>query len=878
MTFRRLLAVWLATALILSPVAGIAAAQPTSVSETTQVKSVETPRFNTATQITNETVFLATGNLKAVSSETGSLLWDYSINDPRGVAVSPDQSVVYAGSYADQYVTAVFIGNQTENWNTSNLGYVRKIDVSSNGESVYAAGGSTVYRLDADTGQIEWSFSNHSDRVVDLDAEGGTIYSASVDGTIRAIGAGSGTQNWVHSTTTAADAVAADGSTVYASDENGYLYALSGGGVEWQKQFGSSSDQNRINALDVSDNSIIAGFHDGETHGLNSTGGIKYTIPVGSQAVFWSPNTGQSYLGGSDTYAYDDTAEQWSITDTADDVAVAEPAETAGDLSGRVLDQNGAGLSNATVALSQNGTEAASTLTNTTGYYSTTVTNGTYNATASKPGYFNASGQVTVQGDTILNFTLSESDKPYVGGGGTSNDGSDAGATPRGGVLLDDQQTDLNFTVRDDGGGQINYTVFHINASDEFEEVASGQVANNTRVSESVTSLHGANQWYVRVNDSINVQTSSVFRYRTPGIVTVFNGSSLNRLNDRTVDYVIRGANSNYRQEGSTSDGNISLNGVPDERLLVRANATDYYEQTIQVTNPARNYSLLLYPRPSSNIPGSDGNYQQSFSVNDLTGDFPASDSSLEVQARVNGEYQVVASDSFGAVNVATVTLEDGEEYRLAVRNDDRVRSMGDFTGDQSLSSEVVTLTVTGGADDGNLTTDPEGLWQYNASYNDSQQAILAEFDSNDTSIQSVQVKIYERGDEGNVIYDSNYGAVEELHHTQQLDNEQANKTWWVEFQVETNNTTQTARVLVGSGAQDPTGSLPDWIKLALSVIVIMMTGALFSQANIGVGMIVTPLVAGGFVLIGWTGTALTGGTVVVALTVGILVNYGGVR
>jgi len=548
------------------------------------------------------------------------------------------------------------------------------------------------------------------------------------------------------------------------------------------------------------------------------------------------------------------------------------------NVSGYVNDSQGNLLANADITFSQNGVQQYQTTTNSSGGYSQTVEEGTYNVTASKAGYTNATGQVPVTSNTVLNFTLAESDKPYIGGGGTSNDGSTAEHEPRGGVLLDDQQTDLNFTVRDDSSSQINYTVFHINASDQFEEVGSGQVANNTRVSVPVTSLHGSNQWYVRVNDSINVQTSSVFRYRTPGIVTVFNGSSLNRLNDRTVDYVIRGANSNYRQEGSTSDGNISLNGVPDERLLVRANATDYYEQTIQVTNPARNYSLLLYPRPSSNIPGSDGNYQQSFSVNDLTGDFPASDSSLEVQARVNGEYQVVASDSFGAVNVATVTLDDGEEYRLAVRNDDRVRSMGDFTGDQSLSSEVVTLTVTGGADDGDLTTDPEGLWRYNASYNDSQQAILAEFDSNDTSIQSVRVKIYERGDEGNVIYDSNYGAVESLQHTQQLDNEQANKTWWVEFQVETNNTTQTARVLVGSGAQDPTGSLPDWIKLALSVIVIMMTGALFSQANIGVGMIVTPLVAGGFVLIGWTGTALTGGTVVVALTVGILVNYGGVR
>lgn len=77
-------------------------------------------------------------------------------------------------------------------------------------------------------------------------------------------------------------------------------------------------------------------------------------------------------------------------------------------LTGEVTDaETHEPLENATISAVQNGTEVRNTTTGPNGNYQLPLDNGTYNVTASKPGYFNESANITINGtDVVRDFNL----------------------------------------------------------------------------------------------------------------------------------------------------------------------------------------------------------------------------------------------------------------------------------------------------------------------------------------------------------------------------------------------------------------------------------------------------------------------------------------
>jgi hypothetical protein len=74
------------------------------------------------------------------------------------------------------------------------------------------------------------------------------------------------------------------------------------------------------------------------------------------------------------------------------------------------------------------------------------------------------------------------------------------------------------------------------------------------------------------------------------------------------------------------------------------------------------------------------------------------------------------------------------------------------------------------------------------------------------------------------------------------------------------------------SARPDLFNELPTWVQLWGSMGVILMTGGLFSRANLAAGAVTVGLTAGIFWWIGFLGSAATGIGVAIGLAIGVIV------
>lgn len=546
-------------------------------------------------------------------------------------------------------------------------------------------------------------------------------------------------------------------------------------------------------------------------------------------------------------------------------------AEDNNIVSGTVNDTDNDPIDGALVEFRDGGTVVASDTTDANGEYSVTLDTGDFEARASKNGYQNASEDVSITGDTTINFQLAESLPPYV-----------SAADPRQNRLLNDQSALLNATIRDQNGDDIDWEVYHRNGTDgSFQLVDSGTNASGDDIQVAKTSGRGINQWKLNLSDGVQNQESPIFQYRTPGKIRVWNGSTLATLDTTTVTAVIQATESNVRETRTTNDGNVSLNNLDDETYLVQLSATNFLNQTIIVDDVAQSYDVVLYPNSSSGLPEASLTYEQEFTLDDQTGDFNPGDSWVILEAYIDGAWREAASDSFGSNNLASVNLQDGVRYRIKVTNNllsddpESIRSLGSFVANSDFETQDPIQLVIEATDRDELDSSPDGIWTYSAELDGDGPSIKADFAANDANITNVSIRIFERGNESNEIFNEGFGIVDNISHTEPLTAEQANNTWTVEFTVIDNGTEEVVRVNVGKGQRNQFPELPNWIQEGAAIVLILMTGTIWSRANVEIGALVTAVTGGIIYMVGWTNDNLTAGTVVLALLIGLFLKYG---
>jgi PKD repeat protein len=132
----------------------------------------------------------------------------------------------------------------------------------------------------------------------------------------------------------------------------------------------------------------------------------------------------------------------------------------------------------------------------------------------------------------------------------------------------------------------------------------------------------------------------------------------------------------------------------------------------------------LLTPAPGSVEDTGSPNFNQTFKLDDRTGNFPESETVLEINRDTQNGTRLVSSAPFGAANRVTATLEDGALYQLDVRNTNTgaTRSIGSFLAEKSNKDNVIPIVIQG-------ESNPDGTATPTATPTAPNQPPVARFD-----------------------------------------------------------------------------------------------------------------------------------------------------
>ena len=417
----------------------------------------------------------------------------------------------------------------------------------------------------------------------------------------------------------------------------------------------------------------------------------------------------------------------------------------------------------------------------------------------------------------------------------------------------------VNVSDTDFPADQVNVTL-----SLDGTEQANTTLTADGRVSTSIGSLTpGTHQWTVEATDEYGNTEIQTYTFGVPSNITVYNESAPDDLINTTEVTATVYTDGEEIFTRTTTNGTVPLRGLPaTEDLVVELSAANYTTRTVIVEDLAIQQRYYLLPETVASV-------EMRFELDDPTGQFPSGSSQLFIKRPLtvsgNTTYQTIVADEFGPQGFTT-TLEEDVRYRLTLKNrDGDVRVLGAY---EAVVAETVTLRPGGLELTFNETSGY--TWDYRVDNSTGTPTITFEFADPEQATTNLQVTIHERGNTSNTLsgYPVTYpGPLGTVTISEPLTDAQANTTWVVEWEADRNGQS------LESGARDAANprlftALPAWVRLWSGLGVVLITGALFSRANVNVGAVVTALTAGIFWWIGWLGTAATGASVALGLCI----------
>ena len=382
-------------------------------------------------------IYVSSGEtLYAVDAETGAHEWAFTEpTDYIQQAPTVADGTVYVGA-DDKTLYAVDATNGTQEW-----AYTQPSDYNSHGSPtvadgiVYAAFQYELHAVDAETGQQEWSaFSTNSIRSDPTVADGTVYLGRGPSEDMMAYDADTGHpewsfdefDGWVRSTP-----IVVDGTVYIGADDELYAITASGDG-------NSSSDGSRV------DLGTTGHHHSWTGEPRSSIAGVvtdQRDEPVSDvQVTLRDPETerelatvrtddrGQwetepvversSVLVETDVYGYEPYSES---LETGGDRLEIELADAASTVDGRVVDDDGEAIADATIAIGDD-----ETTTDANGEYELTVREGPHTLTATADGYESTTTEIatTATEPTTVDVTLNESASDGGSGGDSTSDQS----------------------------------------------------------------------------------------------------------------------------------------------------------------------------------------------------------------------------------------------------------------------------------------------------------------------------------------------------------------------------------------------------------------------------------------------------------------------
>lgn len=282
-----------------------------------------------------------------------------------------------------------------------------------------------------------------------------------------------------------------------------------------------------------------------------------------------------------------------------------------------------------------------------------------------------------------------------------------ADITPTG--VLNDRPTEISANISDaDFGGDGDS--LSVSISLDGSQIATQTLSSNATITEPMPEdgrTGGNHTLTISVTDDYGQTTTQSTQYTVPATLTIYNETNPQEIVDNT-SVKVRFFKDDTVFEETTTNGNVSLAGLPvSSDMTITITADNYVTRTTYIEsiyNQQRVYALPTTATKASLV----------FELDDQTGDFPSSQSTLRIQrpitrdhdgdGSVETRYDTVAGGTFGASGqFPTELVGNGERYRLVVENDqgDR-RELGSYTvtGDAAVPLPIGQLQFSSDARD----------------------------------------------------------------------------------------------------------------------------------------------------------------------------------
>ena len=813
--------------------------------------------------IVNGTVYIGSTNetLYAVNATDGSLKWKYQTSDNEypysdSVETSPTvvDGVVYFGADTGR-VYALHAANGSLKWTHKTD---RAVDSSPTvaGDTVYVGGRDDyVYALRTSDGSVRWKYKTGQDVTSSPTVVDGTVYVGSRDENFYALNASDGSAEWVYTNTSSdvdASPTVVDG-VIYIGGRD-ILHAIyaSNGSQKWTYD----AEYEGVSSPTVKDDTVYIAVEGGEMHAINATDSkIKWISDVESLGKS-SPTIAEGVVyigtyGGENILALDasDGTRQWDYQ--AEDNIQSSPTVADGVV------------------------------------YVGSRDNKLYALEASYSGSYSG-------GSRVMLGTLGHHNRFIADGSPYGELGEayiiEGSEQPADGTAVDPREdVELAIDVQVEGSATVEFYEYESGdpANDPFigdQSVGSGRTTASTRWDSE--DRDASEEWYVVLKDSTGTRdTAGAFAFGAGGQVVARDAETGDIIDDRTVrfDATYPGGSETFDRTPGTL--NLSqVNSEPGDRIRIDIRAQNYYEATVEVPNEQTDEDIYLErgnnwsanpsnddPENTAGVEDDPDRYLSRFELEDRTGRYPPSNTTLSLRADVDddGETDLVHSSTFGAANRVGAHVKQDRQYQLIIENDqgDR-RRLGAWT---ALGEPLVKLQVR--AFDFNIPDQGAG-WASHASVEETDndtELLRWQFSDPDEATSRLEVAIYERDNRSNGLLNQTYSDLGNASYTQQLTGNQTGKAWVVELNGTRNGEIFTSREIVGATDLAPGIPLDPFYQEMFAVLLLLVLAGVFGGIRAETGAIIVPMTAAVLFWMGWLPGVVTASAIAAALFVAVL-------
>lgn len=492
-----------------------------------------------------------------------------------------------------------------------------------------------------------------------------------------------------------------------------------------------------------------------------------------------------------------------------------------------------------------------------------------------------AAGQAQSDGSGVVTMSVEASGNPMrLVTGDQTNAPVQSNAGPQGGVSTEPSKLSADINDSDFPTDDVDVTISLDGSQIHSETVSSNGTVTTSNFGELDLGVH---TWTVNATDDYGNSDNQTYTFELPQNITIRDETPPhNKLTGCNAEVTFYEDEEDdpfiANRSDSDGDGNISLEGLPAQsQFAATINCDGFHNRTVLIDSIFDQQTVFL-------INTSETTVENRFTITDFTNRYPPDSAEIVIQKAINRSlydpsltgnnftWLNVAGDDIGADQAFTTDLIENDRYRLRVQND---------AGDSRILGAYIpttsgTIDLTVGAVDVEYTDSDENIaWSFNQTNETNIERLQFTYSDPQGNTSSVDVLIYERGNDSNVIEDTTFdsGPYGNLTLTKNLTMlGETGKEWVVEF-----NASRGDGFIAGKAFTNPavTVQLPnldeDWRHI-IAVLSLIIVGGIFSQANVDIGAVAVSGLAGIF----WTTGFLNGVTsgAAIAVAIGLALFY----